>query len=83
MRATSCPYREHMRCNPLVYYYSLFAVLQTVPVTVFMSKPMGDNTVRGTLSNAFLTPSSLMPAGLPALIHFAILWTLYAFFSWT
>lgn len=69
--------------NPLVYYYSLFAVLQTVPVTVFMSKPVGGNILRGTLSSAFLTSSSLVPAGLPALIHFVVLSTLYALFSWT
>lgn len=83
MRATRCLYRKHMRHNPLVYYYSMFAVLQTVPVTVFMSEPMGNNILRDTLSNTFLTPSSLMPAALPALIHFVILSTLNAFFSWT
>lgn len=72
-----------MRHNLFVYYYSMFAVLQTAPVTVFMSEPMGNNILRGTLSNAFLTPSSLMPAAIPALIHFVILSTLCAFFSWT
>lgn len=72
-----------MRHNPLGYYYSMFAVFQTAPVTVFISEPMGINILRGTLSNAFLTPSSLMPAALPALIHFVFLSTLCAFFSWT
>lgn len=63
-----------MRHNPLAYYYSFFAVFQTVPVTVFISKPMGDNILRDTLSNTFLIPSSLMPAALPALIHFVVLY---------